>query len=81
MSKRIYVVSTPAGKRLVRATSPAQAVRHASGSIITAKVAEQDEIAELCGGGMKVENAGETPDQDQGDLPLDNGGAPGGTPI
>ena len=63
MSKaRIYhvdVLSDPAFpvQRLVRASSPAQAVRHVAGKMISADVATQEEIVDLVTKGVKVEDA------------------------
>ena len=60
MSKRIYLVeSTDAqeAKRLVKATSPSQAVRHVA-SKYSAEVASQDQLVQLLSVGVKVEDAG-----------------------
>lgn len=45
---RIYLVSSVnESKRLVRATNPAQAVRHVARAEITASVASQDDLVTL----------------------------------
>lgn len=59
---RIYRIIDGEGDRLIRAASAAQAVRHAA-SHFKARVASQDDIAELVGQGAKIENAGEAPAQ------------------
>jgi hypothetical protein len=60
---RIYVVTeadkareTPL-RHLVRAGSQAQAIRHIATPRFTAEVAEQDELVELVGAGVKVQTA------------------------
>lgn len=60
MSTRIYFVADPetGKKRLIRAASPAAAVRHAA-SHICASVATQEMIVEMLTGGGAVETAGE----------------------
>lgn len=55
---RIYRIIDGDGDRLIRAATSAQAVRHAA-SHFKARVASQDDIAELVGQGAKIENAGE----------------------
>lgn len=60
MSSRIYfVVDTAEGgaELLVRATSQAQAIRHAARNRYRAAVAGQEEIVRLLGAGAKVEDA------------------------
>lgn len=59
-AKRIYRIIDGEGDRLIRAATSAQAVRHAA-SHFKARVASQDDIAELVGQGAKIENAGEDP--------------------
>lgn len=57
---RIYTVRQDGQEpRLVRAPNKAQAVRHVVASTVTASVATQDEIAELCAEGTRVETAGD----------------------
>lgn len=61
-AKRIYIVAegeTGDTRRLVRAANPSQAVSHVVKSIFKATVATQDELVELAGNGVKVEDAGE----------------------
>jgi hypothetical protein len=58
---RIYVVNDGQKKRLIRAPNQAQAVRHAAKDF-KADVASQDDLCELIGAGVKVEqctNGGE----------------------
>lgn len=64
MSKRIYLLKyTEHNKdqrnRLVRATSPAQAMKHATKDLFTVAVAEPEELVNLCSNGTKVEDASE----------------------
>ena len=59
---RIYRINDGKADRLIRAASQAQAVRHvASGFAV--RVATQDDIANLVGGGVRVETAGAEPAQ------------------
>ncbi len=56
---RIYLVTAPDGaSTLVRAVTPAQAIRHAARGF-TARVADQDDLVRLLGDGAKVEAAGD----------------------
>lgn len=62
MTTRIYIVresgtDTPL---LIRATSQAQAIRHASRTIFTAEVATQDDIVTAMQAGVTVEDATKT---------------------
>lgn len=61
METRIYVVRHSLGesevKKLVRAGTPAQAIRHAVKASVEARVAEQDDIVALVSAGAKVEEA------------------------
>lgn len=60
MSQRIYVVTnrdTPV-QHLVRAASPAQAIRHVARAKFGCAVAGQETIVELLGEGVRVEDAG-----------------------
>lgn len=61
MSERIYLVRylgtpSPQPLRLVRAPNRAQALRHVADDILTADVASQNDLVELVGRGMKVED-------------------------
>lgn len=56
---RIYVVKHNNAQRLVRAGNPAQAIRHVAKKEISAEVASQDQLVELAGKGVTVEDAGE----------------------
>lgn len=55
--KRIYVVGTPDGVRLVRATVRGQALNHVAQSQFTVRVASQEDLVEYLGDGFKIENA------------------------
>lgn len=67
MSTRIYVVSSKSniasdkGHRLVKASTPAQALRHVASGLFDVEVASQDALVKLAGNGTKVEIAGEEP--------------------
>lgn len=67
MSTRIYVVSSKSniasdkGHRLVKASTPAQALRHVASGLFDVEVASQDTLYKLAGNGIKVEIAGEEP--------------------
>lgn len=64
---RIYVVSEHADpadavgvvKRMVRASTPAQAIRHVVAPRFTAEVATTDDAVTLASNGVKVEDAAE----------------------
>lgn len=56
---RIYVVIQGDEKRLVEASSSAQAIRHCVKDKYSAKVATPKELAGLMSGGLQVERAGE----------------------
>lgn len=60
---RIYLVSDEdtATKRLVRASTQAQATHHAARSRFDVKVASQDDLVNLIASGVKVEEAGAQP--------------------
>jgi len=55
--KRIYVVGTPDGVRLVRATVRGQALTHVAQSQFTVRVASQEDLVEFLGDGIEIENA------------------------
>lgn len=59
---RIYIVAPKTGgaKRLVRAHHPSRALHHVAEAAFTVEVASQDDLVELIGEGVVVENAGET---------------------
>jgi len=61
---RIYLVGTPNGVRLVRATVRQQALSHAANQLLTVRVATQDDIVNAMEMGIKIENykAHEQPD-------------------
>jgi len=62
--RRIYKVEGPAPDqtRLVRAATPAQAIRHAVQSDYRASVAGQDYLVALLTAGIAVETAGDEPE-------------------
>lgn len=70
MSTRIYVVSSKSniasdkGHRLVKAATPAQALRHVASGLFEVEVASQDALVKLAGSGIQVEVAGEQPGAD-----------------
>jgi hypothetical protein len=66
MASRIYVVGSPAGIRLVDATTKQQAVAHVANSTINAHVASQKDLVELLARGVTVESV-KAPEQ--ADLP------------
>lgn len=55
---RIYKVTTPLGSQLIRAQTPAAAIRHAVRDLFDAEVASQDDIVKLVAAGEKVIDAG-----------------------
>jgi hypothetical protein len=55
---RIYLITTPTGKRLVDAANKTQAVNHVAKATITATVASQSELVKLTKDGIEVETAG-----------------------
>lgn len=57
MNSRIYVVESSEGKRLVRATSAAQAMRFVAAKEFKASVPDQDTLVKLAADGIKVEEA------------------------
>lgn len=60
MATRIYIVRREGGKhRLIRAATPAQAIRFAVSSDYDATVASQEALVGLLGSGIVVENATE----------------------
>lgn len=63
---RIYLVGTPTGVRLVRATVRQQALSHAANAMFTVRVASQDDLVQAMEMGIKIENykAPEQPDLD-----------------
>lgn len=64
MSTRIYVVSSKsntAADRLVKAATPAQALRHVASGLFEVEVASQDALVKLAGSGIQVEVAGAEP--------------------
>lgn len=59
--QRVYIVTEEGNERvrLVRASTPAQAIRHVVKSVFSANVASQDALIDALGKGETVENAAE----------------------
>ena len=53
---RIYLVGTPNGVRLVRASVRQQALTHAANQLLTVRVATQDDLVNAMEMGIKIEN-------------------------
>lgn len=66
MTARIYIVTSGGSKRLVKARTPAAAIRHVTRSAYVAEVAGQDELVALVSAGVKVEDASEQSDSPKG---------------
>lgn len=66
-SSRIYLVDTPDGVRLVRASVRQQALTHAANVLFTVRVASQDDLVQALEDGIKIENY-KAPDQGTLDL-------------
>jgi hypothetical protein len=64
---RIYLVGTPNGVRLVRATVRQQALSHAANQLLTVRVATQDDLVNAMEMGIKIENY-KAPEQSDLDL-------------
>lgn len=63
MSHRIYIVGMPNNEvRLIRASVRSQALSHVANSMLTIRVASQEDLVDAIGKGMSVENA-KSPDQ------------------
>ena len=62
MSTRIYLVTDQESKakRLIRAGSQAQAIRHAAQSRFAIEVASQNDLVQLLAAGQAVESATQT---------------------
>lgn len=58
MSKRIYYVTDGESRYLVRAHSPASAIKKAAEGYFKAEVASQETLAELLPKGLKILDAG-----------------------
>ena len=55
-NQRIYLVGTPDNKvRLVRATIRQQAVAHVANTMLTVRVASQDDLVNALGAGIPIE--------------------------
>lgn len=69
MSERIYIVGTPSGVRLVRASAPSQALSHVAQTMFTVRLAKNnmDDVIKAVADGVKVENY-RNPDQQDLDL-------------
>ena len=60
---RIYIVGTPSGDiRLVKANARSQALSYVANSMLTLRVATQDDLVDAIKKGCSVENA-KSPDQ------------------
>lgn len=59
VNQRIYAVTNNVGEnvRLIKATNPAQALRHASKTTLVVKIASQDDLVAAVTNGVKVEDA------------------------
>lgn len=64
---RIYLVGTPNGVRLVRASVRQQALSHAANAMFTVRVATQDDIVNAMEMDIKIENY-KSPEQTDLDL-------------
>jgi hypothetical protein len=53
--KRIYIVGTKEGVRLVKATVRQQALTHVANSLFEIRVASQDDLVDALGKGIKIE--------------------------
>lgn len=63
MSQRIYIVGMPNNEvRLIRASVRSQALSHVANSMLSIRVASQEDLVDAIGKGMSVENA-KSPDQ------------------
>lgn len=68
MAQRIYIIGTPDNKvRLVKASTRAQALSHVASSLLTLRIASQDDLVKSLGDGVEVENA-KSPDQVEMDI-------------
>jgi len=62
-TQRIYLVGTPSNDiRLVKASTRSQALSHVANSMLTLRVATQDDLVAAISKGCSVENA-KSPDQ------------------
>lgn len=53
---RIYLVGTPSGTRLIRASVRQQALTHAANTLFTVRVASQEDLVQALESGTKIEN-------------------------
>lgn len=67
MASRIYLVGTPTGVRLIRASVRQQALTHAANAMFTVRVASQDDLVTAMQDGVKIENY-KSPEQSDLDL-------------
>ena len=68
--RNVYLVTTPTGKRLIRAFTPTGAIKF-SARTHHAAIATQDELISTLAAGAKVEDANDQPGDPE--LPLDDG--------
>jgi hypothetical protein len=66
-AERIYLVETPVGVRLVKASARSQALSHVAQSQFHVRVASQDDLVQALTDGVRVENY-RNPDQQNLDL-------------
>lgn len=68
-AERIYIVGTPSGVRLVKASTRSQALSHVAQTLFSIKLASNnvDEVIQATASGVKVENY-RNPDQQNLDL-------------
>lgn len=67
-TQRIYLIGTPSGEtRLVRASVRSQALSHVANSMLTLRVATQDDLVDAISKGCSVENA-KAPEQQELDV-------------
>ena len=62
---RIYTVTGGPKDRLVRATRQGPALMHVARSMLEVRVATQNDLEQLIAAGVKVEDAGEPPQEPQ----------------
>ena len=67
-TQRIYLIGTPDNKiRLVKAGVRSQALSHVANSMLTVRVASQDDLVDALKSGVAVENA-KAPEQQELDV-------------
>lgn len=68
-AERVYIVGTPSGARMVKASARSQALSHVAQTMFTIRLASQhtEEVIRLASEGVRVENY-RNPDQQNLDL-------------